>query len=114
MSTNPNPPPTRLQVEYALAPRLLDLLPDYERYLVAWGRRPRGIQRSLWILGRLFRQIGDDATLAQFTDEAIERYQVEMAAADRTGATIGNMISCARSFARWALRRKLITTDPTA
>jgi site-specific recombinase XerD len=90
---------------------LNDLLPQYERFLAGKKRSQRGIERYRYALKRYFHYLGPEATLEQITQATIEEYQESIA--HLSGSTIGNALSCIRSFCRWAIRRGFRLDDPT-
>jgi site-specific recombinase XerD len=114
MTTDPTrPAPARITTEFVSTPRLLDLLPTYRAHLVGRGRRPRGVQDYHDTARTLFHWLGDDATIADLTTEAITRYRDERAAAGRATATVRFDLCVARSFCTFLIRRDMLRDDPT-
>lgn len=117
MDTNPILPPngarTAIAAEYVAAPRLLDLLPEYEGHLLGKGHRPRGIQKYIWNLKAIIRWFGTDATVADLTEDRILAYR-DWRAGQAKPSTVFNDLVCIRSLCQFLLRRKrMITEDPT-
>lgn len=107
------PPPLRTQLEYVAAPRLVDLIPLYERYLIGEKRRPQGIERYLWVIGRYVQFLGDDATMADVTANSVRRYKEDLGARC-ANSTVINGLAAIRDFSIWAIGEGLRTDDPTA
>jgi integrase len=103
---------TMQTIEYVATPRLMDLLPDYRAHLVGKGRRPRGVQGYYETASYLFHWLGDAATVADLTTDAITRYR-DARAATRAVSTVHYDMCVARSFCKFLIRRNLLTDDPT-
>jgi integrase/recombinase XerD len=92
--------------------RLLDLLPEYEVYLRGKGHRPRGREKYIWDLKAVFRWLGDEATIADLTEDRIMAYR-DARAAQVKAATVFNELTCTRSFCKWCVRKRWLSSDPT-
>lgn len=104
---------TRPQLELAPAPRLIDLVPRYEAYLIGDKRREQGRKGYLNGLRRFLGWLGEDATMVDLTREAVARYKEEM------GQTLANQtiiqaLAIIRDFSFWAINAGLRADDPTA
>lgn len=84
----------------------------YRSYLVAHGHRPRGVDRYLDQIRAFMSYLGDSATMDDVDTESITKYQEYLARRCSSG-TVGNALTCIRSFCRWALRIGLRADDPT-
>lgn len=93
-------------------PRLLDLLPDYEAHLVGKGHRPRGRASYLYVLRRVIRHLGEEATVADLTEDRITDYR-NMRAQTIKPASVFNELVCIRSLCAWCVRKRLLPVDPT-
>jgi site-specific recombinase XerD len=83
----------------------------YRTWLAVRKFRPRAISTYLRDLGRYFDYLGDGAAVADVTQETIEAYQASRS--HLSGATLGKDLSVIRSYARWAVRKRLLAVDPT-
>lgn len=111
MTTTPRPP--QLATEYVEPPRLVDLLPAYERYLVGEQRRPQGIALYVWMIRRCLTWLGPDATMADLNTTAVRRYKEELGERCKS-STVINMLAVIRDFSLWATAEGLRSDDPTA
>lgn len=84
----------------------------YRSYLVAHGHRPRGVDRYLDQIRAFIAYLGVTATMDDVHTESITEYQEHLARRCSSG-TVGNALTCIRSFCRWALRAGLRSDDPT-
>jgi integrase/recombinase XerD len=94
------------------APVLADYLPGYEHYLVGEKRSTQGQARYLWVLRRFFLWLGDDATMAELSAEAVRRYKEHMAESCQNSSII-NALSAIRDFSIYAIQEGLRSDDPT-
>lgn len=114
--TSPNVPPfaPNVATDYVSAPRLLDLLDRYTRWLQGRGHQPRGIATYVKELrNQIFPALGPDATIADLTPHRLLEYQGGMGATGLGPATIGKRLSAIRSFCVWLVKTGQITSDPT-
>jgi site-specific recombinase XerD len=87
-----------------------DLLPKYQATLKSRGHRPRGIDRYLQhIRGAVNWGIVD---ISDLTADLLECYQEHLAEGKSISTVLG-MLTALRSFARWAIRKGYMETDPT-
>lgn len=91
---------------------VLGLLPAYRSALVARGYRPRGITKYMEQLRAFANSIPADLPAASVTTEVITRYQEQLAARCSSG-TVGNALTCIRSFCRWCVAQGIREDDPT-
>jgi integrase/recombinase XerD len=94
--------------EYSLE----SLIPAYLSTLQARGHRPRGVRKYGEEVRRFLRWLGPAATMDMITLMTIERYQEERAATS-SPSTIGSVLTCIRSFCRWAESKGHRSDDPT-
>jgi len=97
----------------ASPPRLVDLLPEYEDYLIGEQRRPQGRARYLWALKRFFVWLGEDATHAELTAASVRRYKEELGKRGCAGSTVINALATIRDFSIWAIWEGHRIDDPT-
>lgn len=83
----------------------------YRVWLATRKLRPRAIATYLRDLTRYFGYLGDAATVADVTQETIEAYQASRA--HLSGATLGKDLTIIRSYARWCVRKRFLSADPT-
>lgn len=95
------------------APRLVELVPAYRAHLLGEKRRPKGMQGYLKGLLRFVAWLGADATMADVTNAAVERYQEAMGARNLANETIRKALCIIRDFSRWAITMGLRSDDPT-
>lgn len=93
--------------------QLGDLLPRYAVAQRALGRSAESIEKYVAGLTRFFRALGDNATLADVSRQAILDYRDTLAARGRSGSTIINFLACVSSFAEWCIERELLCDNPT-
>lgn len=101
------PPDTR-------PPAADSFIADWERSLIADGRRPRGIQKYVWTMRQILRALGTRTVMADITRAAVREYNQARAVAGYAASTRINDLSVIRSFCCWAIEEGLRTDDPTA
>ena len=99
-------------VDLRTAPRIMDTLDSYTAYLAGQRKlRPRAIETYRRAVVRVATWLGDEATVAALTADAIGRYQV--AKAHLLAASVAKELSAIRSYSRWCMRAQLRADDPT-
>jgi len=106
------PPRTQLATEYVASPRLRDLLPDYQAYLIGEQRRPKGIDAYVRAARRFFTWLGEDATTADLTRRAVLRYKVQNGGGLAPSSMV-KTLAALRDFAFWAASAEYDVIDPT-
>lgn len=96
----------------APSPPLGMLVPRYLAALRARGQRPRGILKYRDTLSAFLSWLGPAATMGTLTPASVRRYQ-EHKAETCGPATIANVLTVIRSFAKWGMREGYRQDDPT-
>src|SRR5262245_61209321 len=103
---------TGQMVRLASVPTIASTLESFAADLAGKRKlRPRAIETYVRAMRRFAAWLGEEATSAEITSEAIGRYQI--AKAHLSPATIGKELSAIRSYARWCIRVSLRLDDPT-
>jgi site-specific recombinase XerD len=110
-SLPPRPNTSGTAFEYALLPRLIDLLPDYERFLQGRGRRPRGIRTYMSGIRRFLTYTGADATVEALSLSTIIRYRDSYAQGHKP-PTVKAALSEIHSFCFFCMRYGHLAEDP--
>ena len=95
-------------------PQLAALVEPYRRYLVGEGRRPEGVARYLWGLGRFLEWMPDGATVADVDGRRCQDYK-ESLANDKgaKAATIINSLAVIKDFSAFCIAKGYRGDDPT-
>lgn len=96
---------------FELAPRLTDLLPEYQRFLEGRGRRARGVDTYLRGVRRFLAYTGEDATAEALAEGTIIRYR-DTYAQGHAPATVHAALSEIHSFCHFCMRYGYLADDP--
>ena len=90
--------------------RFVDSLHQYQAWLESRKLSARGIDTYLRDLRRFSEHIGEAATVEEITQEQIEAYQISRR--HLSAASLRKTLSALKSWADWAVRRRLIPFNP--
>lgn len=103
---------TRSDVQFVASPEVRSAFDQWQQWLAARNVRPRARATYLREVRAFARWLGETATLADVTVDAIGRYQMTLS--HLASSTIRKKFSALRSWCRWCRRVKLRLDDPTA
>jgi site-specific recombinase XerD len=93
-------------------PLVTSYVDEWEQH-IAIRQRPRGVTKYVRTIRQFFAWLGDEATMADVTEETVEAYAAERCTTC-AGSTVINDLAVIKKFSRWAIRKRLRSDDPTA